>query len=198
MTLKKGLFLGLLLMIVIIGLTAFAIIFEGMSDNIKNSDVAIILGSKVKSNGLPSARLAARLNKGIQLYQQRFFQHIIVSGGIGKEGYDEATVMKQYLVARGIPSSAILVDHNGYNTQRTAINSKAIMEKNHFRSALVITQYFHVLRAKLALKKAGISPVYHAHAAFFEWRDFYSLAREVLGFYDYLFFRDFHQASLDK
>ena len=80
---------------------------DGLSDHIRKSDVAIIFGSKVNPGGMLSSRLAARLDKGIELYRKGMFNYIIVSGGIGKEGIDEAVAMKTYLLAHQIPAAVI-------------------------------------------------------------------------------------------
>lgn len=98
-----------------------------------------------------------------------------------------AKVMKNYLVKVGIPADAIIEDSNGIDTFMTAKNSKAIMDRNKFQSAMVITQFYHVTRTTLAMHKVGIEKVYSAHARIFEIRDFYSLTREFFGFYIYLF-----------
>lgn len=170
-------------------ITAGLIVHDGLSDNIQKADVAIILGTKVNLNGLPSSRLKARLNKGITLYQQEWFHHIIVSGAKGKEGWNEAVIMKKYLVAHGIPNSAIITDKQGVDTQATALNSSRVMSQHGFKSALVISQYFHITRARLALNRCGITTVYQAHANYFDWRDLYAIPREVAGYYDYYFLR---------
>jgi vancomycin permeability regulator SanA len=44
----------------------------------------------------------------------------------------------------------------------------------------VVTQFFHITRSRYALQRAGIDTVYSAHASYFEARDVYSLAREVI------------------
>ncbi|WP_045107447.1 YdcF family protein [Legionella hackeliae] len=167
-------------------LTLLFIVSDGLSDKIHNSDVAIILGSKVNPDGTPSQRLAARLDKGIKLYQQGVVSYIIVSGGTGKEGINEAIAMKDYLVNHDIPAAHILMDKNGDNTRATAYNCTQLMRQYHFKSALIISQYFHITRTRLALQQCNISPIYNAHANYLEWRDGYSIVREVAGFYYYL------------
>jgi vancomycin permeability regulator SanA len=168
-------------------LSATAITISGLSDNIQQSDVAIILGNHVTPNGKPSARLQARLDRAVQLYHQGVFQHTIVSGGIDANGTDEATAMKRYLVDRGLPSSKILVDSAGNNTYLTAQNTAKLMLDRRWHSAIVISQYFHIPRTRLILKRMGVATVYSAHANFFELRDIYSTAREVIGYASYLF-----------
>ncbi|MQR02357.1 YdcF family protein [Glaciimonas soli] len=166
-------------------LTAVAITIDGFNDQLKISDVAIVFGNKVNPDGSVSPRLAARLNKAVELYNSGIIPNLIVSGGIGKEGIDEAIAMRKYLVDRKIPSTSILVDSQGNTTADTAKNSAAMMRQHGFKSALLVSQYFHISRARLAFKQCGISTLSNAHPRFFEWRDIYSLAREVVGFYSY-------------
>ena len=107
---------------------------------------------------------------------------IIVSGATGKEGHDEAVVMAAYLAAQGVPPAAVLTDSAGVDTAATARNIAALTAQHPVKSVLVATQYFHVPRTRLALQRAGVRVVGQAHARHVEWRDAYSLAREVVGF----------------
>lgn len=167
-------------------LAAGAIVAAGLHDDIAPSDVGIVLGAKVERDGRPSIMLAARLDKALQLYRRRLFPLVIVSGGQGREGFDEAQVMRAYLMARGVPHAAILVDSRGVRTLATARNAAALMRARGLRSALVVTQYFHVPRSRLALAKAGVRTIHSAHADLFDVRDFYSVPREVVGYAVYL------------
>jgi len=101
---------------------------DGLKDELEVSDAAVVLGNKVELNGKPSKRLQGRLDKATELYENNYFKYIIVSGGTGKEGFDEAAVMKEYLAEKGIPDDKILLDSNGYNSYMTAKNTKAIMD----------------------------------------------------------------------
>ncbi|MDQ6423529.1 YdcF family protein [Paenibacillus sp. LHD-117] len=132
--------------------TTFVII-DGLNDELKPVDAAVVLGNKVEANGQPSERLKARLDKSIELYDRGYFTFIIVSGGIGKEGFDEAKVMKAYLMDQGIPEEKIKEDPNGYNSYMTAQNTSKMMDELELDSVMVITQYFHVSRTKLAFRK---------------------------------------------
>ena len=169
-------------------ITASFILYYGLSDNIQPSDVAIILGSKVNPDQTLSPRLVARLEKGRSLYQKGLFKYIIVSGGTGEEGIDEAVAMKNYLIQHHIPAEAIITDSHGDNTRATAKNSALIMKQHNFKRAMVISQYFHIVRARLALSQYGIAPIFNAHADYFDRRDLYSIPREVVAYYKYLLF----------
>ncbi|WP_243643851.1 YdcF family protein [Paenibacillus pinisoli] len=162
------------------------IILDGLTDELKPVDVAVVLGNKVELNGQPSERLKARLDRTVELYEEEYFPMVIVSGGIGSEGFDEAKVMKAYLVDQGIPGNKIFEDNNGYNSYMTAQNANRIMKELELDSAMIVTQYYHVTRTKLAFRKMDVSDVYGAHARFFEIRDVYSIIREFPAYYKYL------------
>ena len=164
---------------------ALLIVADGLTDEVQKADVGVVLGNTVNPDGNPSPRLQARLDKTIELYQKGFFTNTIVSGGFGVEGFDEAVVMQQYLINRGIPAERIFLDSEGRTTNLTAKNAARIMKENNWQSALIISQYFHISRCKLAFTNYGVSPVYSAYANYFELRDFYSLVREVIGYFSY-------------
>ena len=182
---KKILFLAFLLSLFVIAPSVF-IITDGLIDEIHSADVAVVLGNTVNPDGNPSPRLQARLDKTVELYQKGLFPNIIVSGGFGSEGFDEATVMRQYLISHGIPENCIRVDSVGNTTALTAKNAAQIMKQNNWQSAMIISQYFHISRTRLAFVHYGVNPIYSAHADYFEMRDFYSLFREVIGYFSYI------------
>jgi vancomycin permeability regulator SanA len=146
-------------------------------------DVAVVLGNKVNADGSLSPRLKARLDKSLALYQQQKVQFIITSGGIGKEGQPEGTVMKKYLILQGVPASKIIVDDYGNDTEASAVNSKRLCDSLGLHNITIVSQYFHLLRSNMLFKKQGFSNCCIASPSFFEWRDPYSLLREFAGYY---------------
>jgi len=167
-------------------LHTFFITLSGLQDNLHQADVAVVLGNEVNADGQPSDRLKARLDKAIQIFDDGQTKNIIVSGGMGKEGFDEATVMANYLHDKNIPEQSIILDSQGVTTEATAENSAKIMYDHNWHSVIIVSQYFHIARTKLAFEKNGISEVYSASANYFELRDLYSISREFFAYYAYL------------
>lgn len=162
-------------------------IIDGLLDeNIQQADYAVILGNKVNVDGTLSERLEARLQKGLELYQQGIISKIIVSGGLGKEGYWEAKVMANYFYQHNIPQNKIIVDNYGNTTFLTAQNSQKII-KNPQAKIIVVSQYHHIRRCKLIFEKMGFINTYGVHAEYWEGRDFYSVFREFFAVYKYKF-----------
>jgi vancomycin permeability regulator SanA len=183
---KKLLLAPLVLLPVAFLSGAVLIVADGLRDDIHPADVAIVLGNTVERDGRPSARLRARLDKTVELYRGGLFGHVIVSGGVGAEGFNEAEVMMAYLISQGVPEGSIIADGEGLTTSQTARNAARLMKEHGWQSALVISQYFHISRTRLAVESYGVRPVYSAHAEYFELRDVYSIAREVIGYGAYL------------
>ena len=120
--LKYDLFFGVIFLWCLIH--TIIIVIDGLHDNIDISDAAVVLGNKVELDGKPSKRLKGRLDRAVELYKKEYFEYIIVSGGIGKEGFNEAKVMKNYLVEKGIPNECVILDDKGYNSFMTALIQK--------------------------------------------------------------------------
>src|SRR5215207_9219905 len=78
------------------------IVADGLTDEIERADAAVVLGNTVERDGQPSERLKARLEKAVELYEKNLVGVIIVSGGFGAEGFEEADVMRDYLVSKNI------------------------------------------------------------------------------------------------
>lgn len=146
-------------------------------------DLGVVLGTTVEPNGVPSLRLQRRLDRAIDLYWQQRLSLIMVSGGIGREGYPEGDKMRDYLIEKGIPADRIIVDNEGVNTRATARNAAQWCREHQVSRVVVVSQYFHLLRCCMLLEKAGIQHPQPATANYFELRDLYGLVREFAAFY---------------
>ena len=89
---------------------------KGFREDVFTADAAVVLGNQVFPDGTPSARLAARLDRAVRLYREGACPMIIVSGGVGKEGVDEAVAMAEYLFRHGLPQQSVVIDSSGFNT----------------------------------------------------------------------------------
>jgi uncharacterized SAM-binding protein YcdF (DUF218 family) len=148
------------------------------------ADVAVILGNRVEADGRPSPALRARLERGLAVWREGRAPRLIVSGGIFR-GIDETRVMKAWLLAHGVPDSVVDQDPHGRNTWETARFTRAWLTRHGGRSAIAVSQYFHLPRCRLAFHRHGIRQVGTAGPDFAEWRDLYSAPREVAGLVKY-------------
>jgi vancomycin permeability regulator SanA len=162
-----------------------AIAALGLSSRPAGADLAIVLGNEVLANGEPSPRLRARLDAALGVYRAGYCPHFFVSGGTGLSGYNEALVMRDYLVAAGVPADAVTADPDGVDTRATVRHAAALAQSRGWGTVLVVSQFFHLPRIGLACRQAGLEVAGGASPAYYEWRDLYSLLREgvALPFY---------------
>jgi len=186
---KKSITRVLVILVALALIPYLLIIINGLIEDKKTYDLAVVLGNKVNVDGVPSPRLAARLDRAYQIWLDKRCSAILVSGGTGVEGWDEAVVMKSYLESKGIPEGIIIVDSNGYDTWQTALKVKQVLSEIDGESAVAVSQFFHLSRCKISFKRAGIENVSSSYARFFETRDFYATFREVPAILKYWFFK---------
>ncbi|MCF8608706.1 YdcF family protein [Gordonia sp. HY285] len=112
----------------------------------------IVLGSKV-DDGQPGDYVRARLDVAVDLYRERRADRILVSGNDADDAGNEVRVMRAYLESAGIPPTAIVDDGLGLNTAATC---ERAADRFGIRSALIVTQNFHVGRAVMLCDAYGL------------------------------------------
>lgn len=121
--------------------------------NTKPADAVIILGAYVRPDGALSWILKDRLDTGLQVYSQGLAQKIIVSGDHGQKDYNEVQAMKDYLLSHGVPAQDIFMDHAGFDTYDSIYRARDVFQ---VKSAIIISQNFHLPRAVYIAKRLGI------------------------------------------
>lgn len=159
---------------------AVALSADGMADHVVRADMVVVPGNTVYPDGTLSDRLRSRLDVAVDIYRAGNCQAVFVSGAVGSEGVDESAAMRSYLIRRGVPAHQVVQDGQGFNTEATARNAALAMRQRGFHTALAVSQYFHVPRLRLLLRRQGVEVVGTAHPDYFEIRDAYSIAREVV------------------
>ena len=120
-------------------------------------DYVIVLGAQMRQNG-PSIVLQYRLDKAIEYLNDNPDTICIVSGGQGKnEPWSEAQGMAQYLKTQGIDENRIRLENQSLTTEQNVTNSQKLMEEG--ASVGIVTNDFHVFRAKQIAKKYGLKDV---------------------------------------
>jgi uncharacterized SAM-binding protein YcdF (DUF218 family) len=105
------------------------------------ADVILVLGG----DGPPRARAAAAL------FRAGLASRVVVSGD------GDCGTIRDAMVARGIPSQAILLECGSRNTYENASLSAPVLARLSVRRALLVTSWFHLLRALACLERAAPS-----------------------------------------
>ena len=131
------------------------VLFFGTTDYRRTADMAVVFGAQVHDNGAPSTSLRDRMDTAIGLYKDRLVKKLLVSGGVGDSGYNEALVMRDMAVKAGVPKEDVVVDSNGVNTEATVRDSIPFFGSEPHPRVLAVSQFYHLPRIKLAYQRAG-------------------------------------------
>ena len=129
----------------------------GARDNADGSEKAIIvLGCGIDGEQV-SPKLARRLDKAIEYFNEHPDKPVIVSGGQGaQEDIPESTAMKRYLVSKGVPDGMIIEESNSTSTFENFEFSKDIADTLPGGDRIVfVTSRFHIYRASRYAAGAG-------------------------------------------
>ncbi len=130
--------------------------FFGTTDYRRPADAVVVLGARVYDDGRLSASLDDRVRTAVELYDQGLVSRLVMSGGVGESGIDESVAMRRRAVELGVPSSAILLDGGGVDTDATVRNTTAIFRDQGIERVLAVSQFYHLPRIKLAYRAAGV------------------------------------------
>ena len=154
----------IIFLIIIVGISRWRVVSVG-DDYIFNSDEiekvkkcqkVILLGAKVKFNGMMSLILKERAMAVEELYKNDKVCKIIISGHkeVGDDYiYDEVSPVAEYFIEQGIPSDIIISDYNGVDTFTSIRNLQEVFGVD---DVIIVTQKFHLLRAVYIARARGI------------------------------------------
>jgi uncharacterized SAM-binding protein YcdF (DUF218 family) len=129
---------------------------QSSRDEARPADVIVILGAAAY-RGRPSPVLKARLDHGLELYRRGIAPRIITTGGAGGDPhFTESEVGRNYLVSRGVPSEAIIIEPGGESTAQSTIAVAEIMRRMNLGSCVVVSDGYHIFRAKKILEERGL------------------------------------------
>lgn len=154
---RKAVIVLLILAIIYTITNAVTICIFSNKDEKTKSDAAIILGASTYNDEV-SPVYKERINHGIELYNEGYVDKLIVTGGMGKgNDISDAESAKNYAVMCGIPQNDIFVEDKSTITQENLENSKAIINENNLKTAIIVSDPLHMRRAMLLAKDAGIT-----------------------------------------
>ena len=134
--------------------------FFGTTDYRRPADAAVVFGARVYASGSPSPLLEDRIRTGIELYSSGLVSTLVMSGGDGADGFNEARVMRDEAIRAGVAPSAIVVDDAGDSTEATVANTVALLAVRYGSDLppriIAVSQAYHLPRIQLSFATAGV------------------------------------------
>ena len=125
-------------------------------DSLKYNKVGLLLGTtpQARFDRITNYFFIYRIDAAEQLYRAGKIEKILISGDENSlDGINEAECMRDSLVARGVPTNAIILDGKGYRTICSIINANKVFG---LKSFTIISQKFHNERAIYQAEHLGL------------------------------------------
>lgn len=154
-----GLLVSSLLTLVLVWIVStLAVLLWGSMDRAQRADAIVVLGA-AQYAGKPSPVLKARLDHALELWDRGLSRRLILTGGKGTgDTTSEAAVGRIYAQRHGVPDSAILLEAGGRTTRESMQTVAEIMESKGLKSAILVSDPFHMLRLWIVARRFGFTP----------------------------------------
>jgi uncharacterized SAM-binding protein YcdF (DUF218 family) len=121
---------------------------------------AIAVFGAAEYDGHPSPVLRARLDHGLMLYDEKLAPMIItLGGGDLADRHSEGGVGREYLMAHGVPDSAIIAETESNDTEQSVKRLAVIARANHLTSIVVVSDGTHLFRVHALCSSMGLNVV---------------------------------------
>jgi SanA protein len=154
-----------LLIIAIIGVANYIVNSTTQSQmyystaSVPKNKVGLLLGTAKyndKGKNIINIYYQNRIDAAVALYMAGKIDYIIVSGDSNTIYYNEPLLMKNDLIARGVPAHRIFMDNAGFRTLDSILRCRDIFGQDHFT---IISQTFHDQRALYIANHKGITAI---------------------------------------
>lgn len=115
----------------------------------------VVLGAAVWPNNQPSPSLRRRATHAAALFVEGIGQIVVCSGGVGKHPPSEAEVIRQLLLANGVPDNAILLESKSHTTLQNVLFCARILRRRSVSQVIVVSDKYHLLRAVMCFRSLG-------------------------------------------
>ncbi|HTR83324.1 MAG TPA: ElyC/SanA/YdcF family protein [Reyranella sp.] len=121
---------------------------------VPETKVALVLGAApIGPEGGPNRYFEYRLDAAAALWKSGRARYLLVSGDNRRNDYDEPTAMREGLLKRGVPLSAIYRDFAGIRTWDSIVRAQEVFGQ---RRLIIVSQRFHLARAIFLARRQGI------------------------------------------
>lgn len=136
---------------------AAIVVWTGTVDDAGPADVIIVLGAALSRDGTPYKALTRRSEHAAGVWKAGHAPWVICTGGVGPNlTRSEADGCRELLMRSGVPREAIVLEERSRNTDENARYAKAIMDARGWRTAIVVSDSYHVFRARHIVSSTGI------------------------------------------
>lgn len=131
----------------------------------RKADVIVVLGA-AQYSGRPSPVLRARLDHAVRLWKDGQASQMLLTGGRHPgDVISEAAASRRYVLRRGVPDSALILEDAGRTTLASMRGAARLLAAHTHEgdsvphSVLLVSDPFHMLRLDLLARMHGLKPL---------------------------------------
>ncbi|MCC1493940.1 YdcF family protein [Cognatishimia sp. F0-27] len=118
--------------------------------------LAIVLGAAVWPGGVPSPTLRRRTAHALNLWREGAISGIVATGGLGRHGPSEASVIAETLMAEGVPRTHIMLEEQSTRTLENLAFARPFLLGAETREVVIVSDIWHLPRALLIARQLGM------------------------------------------
>jgi len=151
---------ALVLAVVLLWLASLAAVFAAARrDAAAPADAIVVLGA-AQYDGRPSPVFRARLDHAVELFRRGLAPRVVVTGGTGTgDTVSEATVGRRYLLAAGLPESAVDAESAGRSSAPSLRAAAVRVRAAGGARVILVSDGFHMLRLEFLAHRFGLAAV---------------------------------------
>ena len=117
----------------------------------------VIFGAAVRPDGRPSPSLLRRIGYGLKAAQVHPDAPIFCSGGIGRAGPSEASIMARVLRGQGMAADRLVLDETSLDTLQSVVAAARFVRRSGRDGVIVCSDSYHQPRIRLMLGVLGVA-----------------------------------------
>ena len=138
-------------------ITLWQVWSTGRSEQAQPVDAIVVMGA-AQYDGRPSPQLAARLDHVVEIWPDGDAPLVVVTGGNQPgDRFTEAQASATYLIERGVPEGAILLENAGSDTIDSLDRVAAMLDELGLDTVLIVTDPYHALRSRMVAEEQGLT-----------------------------------------
>jgi uncharacterized SAM-binding protein YcdF (DUF218 family) len=145
---------GLIILVTITPLvTAWGALLAGPWND-PRGDVLVVLGGSLLEDGTLGESSYWRAVYAARAWKDGGWTEVVLSGG--GSGVPVSEAMRNFLLAQGVPATAIRTEARSRSTRENAIEAKALLGAVPTKRIVLMTSDYHMFRAQRTFARAGL------------------------------------------
>ena len=132
---------------------------EAQGDPEQAVDAVVVLGFGLLQGGRLAEPFVARIERGVRYHREGHARYVVFTGAQGTYGPAESVAAMEAARRMGLPESATLYEDRSHSTRENMIEAAKVLRAHGLGSIAVVSDTFHLARARRFARDQGYEPV---------------------------------------